>query len=78
MKGSYFEQLIEQYLEHDGVHAGNITGATLTAHRGFYEEPAISKEDIFYYVYGLLHSPTYKETYKADLMKMLKKHGRTK
>jgi predicted helicase len=49
----------------------NITDATLSAYRGFYEETQISKEDIFYYVYGLLHSPTYKENYKSDLMKML-------
>jgi predicted helicase len=49
----------------------NITDATLTTYRGFYEDTQISKEDIFYYVYGLLHSPTYKEQYKADLMKML-------
>lgn len=53
------------------VRKDNITDATLTTYRGFYEDPTISKEDIFYYVYGLLHSPTYKETYKADLMKML-------
>lgn len=49
----------------------NITDATLIAYRGIYEDIAISKEDIFYYVYGLLHSPTYKQQYKADLMKML-------
>ncbi|MEV8183416.1 type ISP restriction/modification enzyme [Specibacter sp. NPDC078692] len=49
----------------------NITEATLSIYRGFYEDATISKEDIFYYVYGLLHSPTYKEAYKADLMKML-------
>ena len=49
----------------------NITDATLSTYRTFYEDTSISKEDIFYYVYGLLHSPTYKETYKADLMKML-------
>lgn len=49
----------------------NITDGTLSTYRGFYEDASISKEDIFYYVYGLLHSPTYKETYKADLMKML-------
>ncbi|MFW0770869.1 type ISP restriction/modification enzyme [Arthrobacter koreensis] len=49
----------------------NITDASLNTYRGFYEDPAINKEDIFYYVYGLLHKPTYKETYKADLMKML-------
>ncbi|SFT44778.1 type ISP restriction/modification enzyme [Arthrobacter sp. ov118] len=53
------------------VRKDNITDATLTAYRSFYEDPAISKEDIFYYVYGLLHSPAYKEQYRADLMKML-------
>ncbi len=30
-----------------------------------------SKEDVFYYVYGILHSPKYRETYAADLKKML-------
>jgi len=49
----------------------NVTDATLTTYRGFYEDAQIGKEDIFYYVYGLLHSPAYKEMYKADLMKML-------
>lgn len=49
----------------------NITDATLATYQGFYEDTSISKGDIFYYVYGLLHAPTYKETYKADLMKML-------
>lgn len=53
------------------VRKDNITDATLTAYRGFYEDAQISKEDIFYYVYALLHSPAYKEQYKADLMKML-------
>lgn len=31
----------------------------------------VSKEDIFYYVYGFLHSPTYRETFANDLKKML-------
>ena len=31
----------------------------------------VSKEDIFYYVYGILHSPQYRETFAADLKKML-------
>ncbi|WP_067937020.1 DEAD/DEAH box helicase [Alicyclobacillus kakegawensis] len=31
----------------------------------------VSKEDIFYYVYGILHSPEYRETFAADLKKML-------
>jgi predicted helicase len=31
----------------------------------------IIKEDIFYYVYGFLHSPVYRETFANDLKKML-------
>lgn len=31
----------------------------------------ITKEDIFYYVYGILHSPEYRTTFEADLKKML-------
>lgn len=31
----------------------------------------ITKEDIFYYVYGILHSPDYRTTFAADLKKML-------
>ncbi len=31
----------------------------------------VSKEDIFYYVYGFLHSPIYRETFANDLKKML-------
>jgi predicted helicase len=31
----------------------------------------VTKDDIFYYVYGLLHDPVYRDTYAADLKKML-------
>lgn len=31
----------------------------------------VTKEDIFYYVYGLLHSPQYRQTFAADLKKSL-------
>ena len=33
--------------------------------------PKITKEDIFYYVYGLLHSPDYRQRFSADLKKSL-------
>ena len=33
--------------------------------------PKVTKEDIFYYVYGFLHSPDYRSRYSADLKKML-------
>jgi predicted helicase len=31
----------------------------------------VTKDDIFYFVYGLLHAPDYREIYAADLKKML-------
>lgn len=31
----------------------------------------VTKEDIFYYVYGFLHCPEYRQTFSADLKKML-------
>ncbi len=31
----------------------------------------VSKEDVFYYVYGFLHSPEYRERFSSDLKKML-------
>ena len=31
----------------------------------------VSKEDIFYYVYGILHSPDYRNSFANDLKKML-------
>ena len=33
--------------------------------------PHVSKEDIFYYVYGILHSTEYRTAFAADLKKML-------
>lgn len=48
-----------------------ITDWALGAFRGHYGDAAISKEDIFWYVYGILHSPEYKQRFAADLKKML-------
>lgn len=48
----------------------NITDASLTRYRAAYG-PEVTKDDIFYYVYGLLHSPQYRQAYAADLKKML-------
>jgi len=48
----------------------NITDQALGTFRAAYGD-AITKDDIFFYVYGLLHSPEYRETYAADLKKML-------
>lgn len=48
-----------------------ITDAGLEHFQTYYEDDKISKEDLFYYAYGILHSPKYREKYAADLKKML-------
>lgn len=49
----------------------NVTDATLTAYRRFHADDSITKDDIFFHVYGVLHHPTYRERYAAELRKML-------
>ncbi len=49
----------------------NITDVALARFTAAYPDETVTKDDIFFYVYGLLHSPTYRETYAADLKKML-------
>ncbi|MFC9352813.1 DEAD/DEAH box helicase [Arthrobacter sp. NPDC057013] len=48
----------------------NITDAALVEYRAAYG-PDIAKDDVFHYVYGILHSPEYRATFAADLKKML-------
>ena len=47
-----------------------ITDQILTDYRSYYG-PTVSKDDIFYYVYGLLHSPDYRVKFASDLKKLL-------
>jgi len=54
-----------------------ITDAILKAFREAYEKK-VTKEDIFYYVYGILHSPEYRQRFAADLKKMLPRIPLTK
>lgn len=48
-----------------------ITDAALAAFRKTCGDARIGKEDLFYYVYGVLHSPEYKTRFEADLKKQL-------
>lgn len=57
--------------EHGYVRHDAITDWALTEYRKRYADAKITKEDIFYYVYGILHSPEYKQRFAADLKKML-------
>lgn len=57
-----------------------ITETGLTYLQSFYgaDGEFINREDIFYYIYGLLHSPQYREKYKNNLMKELPRIPRVK
>ena len=48
-----------------------ITDTALTKFRTQYQTDGISKEDIFYYIYGLLHSEDYRKAFANNLMKDL-------
>lgn len=48
----------------------NITDGILVLYRTAVGN-RVSKDDIFYHVYGLLHDSAYRKTYAADLKKML-------
>ncbi len=49
----------------------NITDWALQAFRTQYKDESISKWDVFYYVYAVLHHPDYRETYQANLKREL-------
>jgi len=48
-----------------------LTDAGLAHFQSAYPGERIGKEDLFYYVYGLLHSPDYRERYADNLSKEL-------
>lgn len=60
----FFDTQNSDYVRHDG-----ITDFILDQARQI--DFKITKEDIFYYVYGFLHLPAYREAFAADLKKML-------
>ena len=49
----------------------NIPDSILQKFQTHYNNPNLTKEDIFYYIYGILHSTEYKTRFAADLKKML-------
>lgn len=49
----------------------NISDTALSTFRDHYDDNTITKDDIFNYVYGILHAPSYKEQFANDLSKML-------
>ncbi len=49
----------------------NITDWALEQFRSHYNDPAITKWNIFHYVYAILHHPIYRERYAANLKREL-------
>jgi predicted helicase len=56
----------DKFHRHDGIDT-----FMLDQYRHVYGDPSIAKDDILYYVYGVLHSQEYRERFEADLKKML-------
>jgi len=65
-QGLFETESNEEYIRRDGV-----SDFILDKAKQQYIATNISKEDIFYYVYGFLHSPEYREMFANDLKKML-------
>ncbi|TAE00998.1 MAG: helicase [Bacteroidetes bacterium] len=71
----YYEEIIREQRtlytqsEKEFVRRDGISNFILEQARSLYGN--LQKEDIFYYVYGFLHSPSYREMYANDLKKML-------
>lgn len=59
------------YDEEGGGRKENITDWALKQFRGRYGDASISKWDIFYYVYGMLHHRGWRARYAADLKRQL-------
>ena len=64
-QGGLFEQVEDEYIRHDA-----ISDFILDQAKSRYGN-TVTKETIFYYVYGLLHSPDYRKAFANDLKKML-------
>ena len=60
---SLFNESLPKYIEHSAL-SDFILGRAREAYG-----PKLTKEDLFYFVYGFLHSPDYRERYSADLRK---------
>ncbi len=59
------------YDEHGGNRRENITDWVLGRFRERYDDPAITKWDIFHYVYGVLHHPAYRQKFGDNLKREL-------
>ena len=59
------------YNEDGSNRTENVTDWALTHYQNHYKDNSITKWAIFYYAYGLLHHPAYREKYAANLKREL-------
>ncbi|QSR31329.1 damage-inducible protein [Nocardioides sp. S5] len=65
LRGANDSEVLDGYRRID-----NVTDEALRRWQAAYDSKW-TKDDVFFYVYGLLHSPNYRDRYAADLKKML-------
>ena len=70
-KGSPNTVKIFQESDNSPERVDNILDTALCTFRERYPNDTISKDDIFNYVYGLLHAPCYRKEFANDLSKMI-------
>jgi len=49
----------------------NVTNWAAEQFRGHYQDSSISKDDIWFYIYGVMHAPDWRKTYAKDLRESL-------
>jgi predicted helicase len=57
--------------EDEKHHRDNVTMQALTRFQIFYDDDSITRQDIFHYVYALLHHPAYRSRYAENLKREL-------
>ena len=60
-----------QDFDNDPGRIDNISDTALRTFRDHYRDETITKDDIFDYVYGILHASSYREEFANDLSKMI-------
>ena len=53
------------------VRTDNIAEAALQRFREHYEDPSITADEVFFYIYAALHSPTYRQRFASELRRAL-------
>ena len=67
VKEGAFAHLCKYRYGKDGERGDNITDWALKQFQSHYKDKAITRLDIFHYIYAVLHDPDYREKYRLNL-----------